>query len=64
MKFPLISTVYQLAKNVKQYVEIKSISSGGGANNMQRSKLRRKSVRLGGEANNMKRSKLRKENIV
>jgi hypothetical protein len=42
MKLSLMSTVYQLAENVKQYAEIKSTSSGGGVNGMQRSKLRRK----------------------
>jgi hypothetical protein len=30
-----MSTVYQLAEDVKQYAEIKSVSSGGGANNMK-----------------------------
>jgi hypothetical protein len=30
-----MSTVYQLAEDVKQYAEIKSASSGGGANNMK-----------------------------
>jgi hypothetical protein len=39
-----MSTVYQLAENVKQYAEIESISSGGGANSMQRSKLGIKSI--------------------
>jgi hypothetical protein len=35
MILSLISTVYQLAEDVKQYVDIKSASSGGGANNMK-----------------------------
>jgi hypothetical protein len=30
-----MSTVYQLAEDVKQYAEIRSVSSGGGANSMK-----------------------------
>jgi hypothetical protein len=44
MRLSLMSTVYQLAEDVKQYAEIKSVSSGGGANSMQRSKLRRENI--------------------
>jgi hypothetical protein len=39
-----MSTVYQLVENIKQYAEIKSISSEGGANNMQILKLRRENI--------------------
>jgi hypothetical protein len=31
-----MSTVYQLEENIKQYAEIESVSSRGGANNMQK----------------------------
>jgi hypothetical protein len=40
-----------------------SISSGGGVNNMQRSKLRIKSVSSGGGANSMQRSKLGRKSV-
>jgi hypothetical protein len=39
-----MSTVYQSAENVKQYAEIESVSSGGGANNMQRLMLSRENT--------------------
>jgi hypothetical protein len=42
MKFSLISTVYQLAENVKQYADIKSASSRRGVNDMKISKIERK----------------------
>jgi hypothetical protein len=61
MIFPLMPTIYQLAENVKQYAEIERVSSGGGANNMQRSKLEIKSVISGGGEKNMQRSKLGKK---
>jgi hypothetical protein len=56
-----MSTIYQLAEDVKQYVEIESVSSGGGANNMKikaqkgktvQKRMKIKSHRGGG--NNMK----------
>jgi hypothetical protein len=42
-----MSTIYQLAKNIKQYAEIESVSSGGGVNNMKKIK----SISSGGGAN-------------
>jgi hypothetical protein len=41
-----MSIVYQLAEDVEQYAEIKTVSSGGRANNMQRSKSRNKKRKL------------------
>jgi hypothetical protein len=35
MIFSLMSTVYQSTKDVKQYAEIESETSGGGANNIK-----------------------------
>jgi hypothetical protein len=35
MRFSLISTLYQLAEDVKKYEDIKSTRSGGGAYNMK-----------------------------
>jgi hypothetical protein len=40
----LMSIVYQSGENLKQYAEIESVSSGGGANSMQRSNLRRENA--------------------
>jgi hypothetical protein len=35
MRLSLMSKVYQLAEDVKQYVDIESASSEGGANSMK-----------------------------
>jgi hypothetical protein len=58
-----MSIIYQLAENVKQYAEIGSVSSGGGVNSMQRSKISEGSVSSGGGANSMQRSKLRIKSV-
>jgi hypothetical protein len=58
-----MSTIYQLVENVKQYVEIGSIRSGGGVNNMKTSKSLEGSVKSGGGVNSMQRSKLRIKSV-
>jgi len=56
--FSLMSKIYQLAENVKQYAEIGSVSSGGGSNRMQRSKSSEGSINSGVGVNSMQRSNL------
>jgi hypothetical protein len=52
-----MSTVYQLAEDVKQYAEIESISSGGGGANSMKIKAQKENAlhSISEEANSMKK---------